>query len=239
MTNAMLRWALAPALTVAGSIATGWPAAAQTSPTVIAILPFEDRGSYGQDKEVFRALALGIPAALAGELRGHANLRLADQNRVAQALQDQGLGPNAKVDAITAGRVAKEVGARYAITGTFADFYGTFRLDGRIVDAENGQILRVVTNNDPKLQNRADLYRIIQMVAHKMLAEVSPAALRSGSPQAEMRTIPTPALTQYSLGLLYEGQGDRKKASEHYDQAVTDLPDYPEAKEGLRRVRSP
>jgi TolB-like protein len=239
MTNATLRWALAPALTVAGSIATAWPAAAQTSPTVIAILPFEDRGSYGQDKEVFRALALGIPAALAGELRGHANLRLADQNRVAQALQGQGLGPNAKVDATTAARVAKEVGARYAITGAFADFYGTFRLDGRIVDAENGQILRVVTNNDPKLQNRGDLYRIIQMVAHKMLAEVSPAALRSGSPQAEMRTIPTPALTQYSLGLLYEGQGDRKKASEHYDQAVTDLPDYPEAKEGLRRVRGP
>jgi hypothetical protein len=128
------------------------------------------------------------------------------------------------------------VGARYAITGTFADFYGDFRLDGRIVDAENGRILRVVTNNDPKLQDRADLYRIIQMVAHKTLAEVSPAALRSGSPQAEMRSIPTPALTQYSLGMWYEHQGDRKKAGEHYDQALTVLPDYPEAKEGLRRV---
>jgi TolB-like protein len=234
----MMRWTVALALTGAGPI-SGAPATAQTSPTVIAILPFEDRGSYGQDKEVFRALALGIPAALASELRGHANLRLADRNQVAQALQSQGLGPNAKVDAATAGRVAQQVGARYAITGSFADFYGTFRLDGRIVDAENGQILRVVTNNDPKLQDRADLYRIIQMVAHKMLAEVSPAALRSGSAQAEMRTIPTPALTQYSLGMLYEGQGDRKKASDHYDQALTALPDYPEAKEGLRRVRGP
>ena len=215
----MLRWTVALALTGAGPISAA-PATAQTTLTVIAILPFEDRGSYGQDKEVFRALALGIPAALASELRGHANLRLADRNQVAQALQGQGLGPDAKVDATTAARVAKQVGARYAVTGSFADFYGTFRLDGRVIDAENGQILRVVTNNDPKLQDRADLYRIIQMVAHKMLAEVSPAALRSGSPQAEMRTIPTPALTQYSLGILYEGQGDRKKASEHYDQAL-------------------
>jgi TolB-like protein len=231
MSNAILHWTVA--LTVAGSAR---PATGQSSPAVIAILPFEDRGSYGQDKEVFRALALGIPAALAGELRGHTYLRLADPNRVAQALQGQSLGPNAQVDATTAARVAKLVGARYAITGTFADFYGTFRLDGRIIDAENGQILRVVTNNDPKLQDRADLYRIIRMVAHKMLAEVSPAALRSGSPQAEMRAIPTPALTQYSLGLLYEGQGDRKKASEHYDQALAVLPDYPEAREGLRRV---
>lgn len=238
MSNAMVRWIAALVLS-GGRLLSAAPATAQTGPTVIAILPFDDRGSYGQDKEVFRALALGIPAVLASELSGHANLRLAKPNQVGEALRGQGLGPNAKVDAATAGRVAKQVGARYAITGTFADFYGIFRLDGRIVDAENGQILRVVTNNDPKLQDRTDLYRIIQMVAHKMLAEVSPAALRGGSPQAEMRTIPTPALTQYSLGLLYEGQGDRKKASEHYDQALTDLPDYPEAKEGLRRVRGP
>lgn len=234
----MLQQTVTLGLAMAGPLSVV-PATAQTTPIVLAILPFEDRGSYGQDKEVFRALALGIPATLASELSGHSNLRLAEPNRVVQALEGQNLGPNAQVDATTAARVAKQVGARYAITGTFADFYGTFRLAGRIVDAENGQILRVVTNNDPTLQDRADLYRIIQMVAHKMLAEVSPAALRSGSPQAEMRTIPTPALTQYSLGLLYEEQGDRKKASEHYDQAVTVLPDYPEAREGLRRVRGP
>lgn len=211
------------------------PAAGQS--TVIAILPFEDRGSYGQDKEVFRALALGIPATLASELSGHSNLRLADRNRVAQALQGEVLGPNAQVDAATAGRVAQQVGAGYAVTGSFSDFYGTFRLDCRIVDAESGQILRVVTNNDPKLQDRADLYRIIQTVAHKMLAVVSPAALRSAMPQAEMRAIPTEAITQFSLGLLYEGKGDKNKASEHYDHALTVLPDYPEAREGLRRVR--
>jgi tetratricopeptide (TPR) repeat protein len=162
---------------------------------------------------------------------------LADPIRVAQALHGQGIGPNAKVDATTAARIAKQVGARHAITGTFADFYGSFRLEGRIVDGENGQILRVVTNNDPKLQDLGDLYRIIQRVAHKMLAEVSPAALRSGMPQAEMRTIPTPALTQFSLGLLYESQGERKKAGEHYDQALAVLPDYSDASEGLRRVR--
>lgn len=232
----MPRWSIAQALSVAVFISAG-PVAGQNGPAVIAVLPFEDRGSYGQDKEIFRALALGIPATLASELSGHSGLRLADRNRVAQALRSENLGPNAKVDAATAARIAKQVGAHYAITGTFADFYGTFRLDGRIVDAESGQILRVVTNNDPKLQDRAELYRIIQMVAHKLLAEVSPAALRGGTPQAEMRTIPTEALTQYSLGLWYEGKGDRDKAGEHYDRAVAVLPDYPEAREGLRRVR--
>jgi TolB-like protein len=219
------------AVTVASS------AVAQTGPVVIAVLPFEDRGSYGQDKEVFRALALGIPATIVTELSGHSELRLADRNRVAQALKSQDLGPNARVDAATAARVAKQAGARYAVTGNFADFYGKFRLDARVVDAERGQILKVVSNNDPKLQDRADLFRIIQMVAHKVLEEASPAALRSATPEAEARIIPTGALTQYSLGLLYESQGEKNKAGEHYEQALTAFPDYSEAREAMRRVR--
>jgi TolB-like protein len=210
-------------------------AVAQTGPVVIAVLPFEDRGSYGQNKEVFRALALGIPATIASELSGHRELRLADRGRVAQALRSENLRPNARVDAATAARVAKQVGARYAVTGNFADFYGKFRLDARIVDAENGQILKVVSNSDPKLQDWADLYRIIQMVNHKVLAEASPAALRGA--EAEERSISTEALTRYSLGLLYESQGDKNKAGEYYQSALTALPDYSDAREGLRRVR--
>ena len=213
------------------------PAAAQTRPVVIAILPFDDRGSYGQDKEVFRALALGIPATLVSELSGHSELRLVDRNQVAQALQGQGLGPNARVDAATAAKVGKQVGARYAVTGNFADFYGKFRLDARIVDTDNGQIVKVVSNNDPKLQDRADLFRIIQMVAHRVLAEATGQAPRGGN--AEPAIIPTEALSQYSLGLLYETQGDKGKAAEHYQRALSAFPDYPDAREGAQRVRGP
>lgn len=213
------------------------PAVAQTRP-VIAILPFEDRGSYGQDKEVFRALAVGIPATLASELSGHSELSLADRNRVAEALKSQGLGANARLDATTAAKIGKDVGARYAVTGNFADFYGKFRLDARIVDTDNGQILKVVSNNDPKLQDRADLYRIIQMVAHRVLAETSPGALRSANADAETNVVPAEALTQFSLGLLYEGEGDKAKAAEHYQRALTAFPNYRDAQEGLRRVKT-
>ena len=210
-------------------------ATAQTRPVVIAILPFEDRGSYGQDKEVFRALALGIPATLASDLSGHSGLRLADRDRVARALQAQGLGPNARLDAATAAKTGKEVGARYAVTGSFADFYGKFRMDARIVDAENGQILKVVSNNDPGLQDRADLSRIIQMVAHRILAESIPSA-RGG---ADATVVPTEAITQYSLGLLYESEGDKAKAVDYYQRALTAFPGYSAAKEGLQRARAP
>jgi TolB-like protein len=229
------RWSALHLVALAAGVAT--PAVAQTGAVVIAVLPFEDRGSYGQDKEVFRALRLGIPATIASELRGHVGLRLADESRIAQALNNEKLGPNARVDAATAARIAKQVGARYAVTGNFADFYGKFRLDARVVDTESGQILKVVSNSDPKLQDRADLYRIIQMVGHQVLSETSPSALRGGVPEVEARSIPTEALTQYSLGLLYETQGDKGKASEHYQRALTAFPDYSDAREGARRVR--
>ena len=213
------------------------PASAQGGTTVIAILPFEDRGSYGQDKEVYRALALGIPATIVNELSGHAEIRIVNPSRVAQVLRSENLGPNAHIDAATAARIAKQSGARYAVTGNFADFYGKFRLDARMIDGESGEIVKVVSNSDPNLQDRADLYRIIQRVGHKVLAEANPRSARDESTEQENRAIPTEALTQYSLGLLYENRGEKNKASEHYQRAITAFPDYSEAKERARRVR--
>jgi tetratricopeptide (TPR) repeat protein len=48
--------------------------------------------------------------------------------------------------------------------------------------------------------------------------------------------VPTDALTQYSLGLFQESQGDKGKAAEHYQRALTTFPNYPEAREGMQRV---
>jgi TolB-like protein len=221
--------ALAACLTVS-------PLPAQSRPVVLAILPFGDRGSFGQDREVFEALQLGIPATIAGELGSHSELRLADPARVSQALRAQKMDPAGRLDAASAARIGKAVGARYAITGSFADFYGKFRLDARIVDVESGQILKVVSNSDSQLQDRTDLYRIIQRVGHKVLAEANPSAAAELR-ETEGKTIPTGALTEFSLGLLAESRADSAKAAQHYGEALSRFPNYPEAREGLRRIR--
>ena len=215
-------------------MAPGTGALAQASPVVIAILPFEDRGSYGQPKEVFQALQLGIPATIAGELSGHPELRLTDQARLRRAIQGQRLPANARIDAATAARIGKDAGARLAITGSFADFYGQFRLDARVIDTEDGSIRKVVSNDDPRLQSRTDLYRILQTVGHKVLAEASPG--RASPLDSDTRIIPTEALTHYSLGLLYEQRGDQSLAAQQYSQALSTFPNYPEAREAARRV---
>lgn len=223
---------------IVGASAVVSSAAAQSRPVAIAVLPFEDRGSYGQDKEVFRALELGIPAVLALELGKHPGVRVADQARTGRALKSENLGPDARVDAATAARVGGESGARYAITGNFADFYGKFRIDARVVDVGSGQILTVVSNDDPALQDRADLSRIIRDLASKLLAAANlPAPASAAGSAAQERLVPTEALTQYSLGLLYENEGDKTKAGEHYGRALTAFPGYDQARQGMQRVR--
>jgi TolB-like protein len=219
---------------VLGSSMLATVAAAQ-SPVTIVVLPFEDRGSYGQDKEVFRALEGGIAAMLGAELAKHPRVRVADRARVEAALKAENLAPNARVDAATAARVGTEAGGRYVVTGNFADFYGKFRIDARVVDVGSGQIIKVVSNSAPELQDRAQMSRIMQDIAAKILGAANISA--AGSSPAVRSQVPAEAVTQYSLGLLYEKEGDRAKAAEHYQRALTAYPGYPEARAGMQRLR--
>ena len=197
---------------------------------------FENAGSYGQDKEIFQALELGIPATLGDVLATHPGLRVADADRVRQALASQKLKPTQHVDAATAAQVAKAATARYAVTGSFADFYGKFRLNARLVDAESGQIIKVVSNDDPKLQDRAQLAVIIQTVAQKLVAAAGLPPL-PGDAATRAAAVPTDAINLYSRGLLFESRGDKAQATESFERALTAFPGYTQARDGLQRVR--
>lgn len=209
------------------------PAAAQGGAAQFAILPFENGGSYGQDKEVFEALEVGVPAMLAGALDHHPGASAVPQQRVADVLRALGQTHPRRVDAATAAEVGKAVGARWAVTGTFADFYGKFRVNARLVDTQNGQILAVVSNNDPKLQDRAQLSAIVQAVADKLAAAAGLAPRPAGSASP---AVPTDAITLYSRGLLHESRGDRPGAAALYRQAIEAFPGFNEAQAGLERV---
>lgn len=213
------------------------PLHAQDARPVIAVLPFENTGSYGQDKEAFEALEVGIPAILAATLAAHPAARVVDRGRLRQTLDQQKLAAAHRVDAASATEVAKAAGARYAITGSFADFYGKFRINARVVDAESGRIIKVVSNDDPQLQDRAQLAAILQVVADRIVGALGLAPYPADI-AARRRALPTDALTEFSRGLLFENQGDRAKAAEAYQRALTAAPDYDEARDGLQRVRA-
>jgi TolB-like protein len=146
-------------LALAGSVPAASLRAQQ--PTTVVVLAFQNAGTFGQDEAAAERLRAQLPALFAAELARQSGFRAIDRSAEA-------LGPGGHVDAPTAARVAKQAGARYAVTGDFLDHFGRFRLNAEIVDAASGTIIKVVSNDDRTMQRREDLPRIVRIEAARI-----------------------------------------------------------------------
>jgi TolB-like protein len=222
---------LALALLLAGAAGPARTIASAQAAPAIAVLPFDDDGSYGRDRDEYAALRVGIPAALAGELARTSGGRVVDRTATLAALATLNPG-RGRVDAASAARLGEQLKARYIVLGSFKDFYGRVRLNARIVDAQSGEIIAIATNDDPKLQDRSALYRIIQSVATKIAAQLK----LDGAATAPGPDVSTEALTLYSRGILALDQGKRAEAARLIREAIAAAPDYDAARDALRRA---
>jgi TolB-like protein len=207
---------------------------AQDARPGVAVLPFENGGSYGKDREEFDALRRGLAGMLTYELAQNPSVRLVDRTEIQRLLDEQGLAVAERVDAATAAKIGKLVGARYMIAGMFIDLYGDFRVDARIINVETGEIVKVV-RSDPKLRDRKEMFRIVQSVAERIMEDTKLPALPAASGPARA-AVPTDAIALYSRALLYQDRGDKAKAVEYYRKALAVFPEYAAAGEGLRRL---
>src|SRR6266571_2787538 len=139
---ALLSLALVPPVPPALGGLAAQARSADTRPG-IAVMPFDNGGSYGQDKENFDALQKGIAGMLISELAANPAARVVEREESEKLLAEQSLGASGKVTPETAAKIGKLVGARYVIAGTFIDFYGDFRLDARLVNVETSEIVKV------------------------------------------------------------------------------------------------
>jgi TolB-like protein len=201
----------------------------------IAVFPFANGGSYGQGKEDFDALERGIAGMMVSELAQNPAARLVEREQVQRLVDEQNLGAQGRVDPQTAAKVGKLVGARYVILGTFIDFYGDFRVDVRLVNAETGEIVKTESDR----MQREHLYDIIRNVATRLMRDANLPAIQRGASNEQRlgRQVPTEALTYYSRALLYQDRGQKEKAVEMFNRALAIFPDYAEAQEGLQRAQ--
>lgn len=209
---------------------------AQDTRPGIAVLPFENGGSYGQDKENFDALQRGIAGMLISELSRNPAARVVERENVQRLVDEQNLGADGRVDAATAAKIGKIVGARYMIMGGFVDLYGRFRVDARIVDVETSEVIKVV-RSDPKLEKRETLFQLLQTLSESLMSGTNlPALSADVRGAARARSVPTEALTLYSRALLYQDRGDNTRAADYYRRALEVFPQYAEAQQGLQKV---
>lgn len=200
----------------------------------IAVLPFENGGSYGQDKENFDALERGIAGMIISELAANPAARVVEREEIQRILEEQNLGTSGRTDPQTAARVGKIVGARYMVLGTFIDFYGDFQVNVRLVSVETSEVVKA----ESERAQRDHLFDIIKNVSAKLMRDANlPPLSREAADERQSRQVPTEALTYYSRALLYQDRGQTERAVEMYNRALSVFPDYTEAKEGLQRVQ--
>jgi TolB-like protein len=222
------------ALTLAGAALVGAQQRGQDTRPGIAVLPFNNGGSYGQGKEDFDALERGIAGMMISELAANPAARVVEREEIQRLLEEQNLGAQGRVDAQTAAKIGKLVGARYMVMGTFIDFYGDFRVDVRLINTETSEVVKT----ESERMQRDHLFDVIRNIAARLMKDASlPALPRQASDQRMSRQVPTEALTYYSRALLYQDRGQKEKAVEMFNRALTIFPGYAEAQEGLQRVQ--
>ncbi|NIM48420.1 MAG: hypothetical protein GTN62_01890 [Gemmatimonadales bacterium] len=231
-----MRWRSILAVTlVAGLVAPRVVTAQDTRPGV-AVMPFEDGGSYGQDKEDFEALTVGIQQLLLTEFAVNDQLRVIERGRIADLVRELELGASGTVDPSTAARVGKLVGARYMVFGTFIDWYGDFTLTARVVDVETSEIIKVERGRD----NRDKMFSIVVDLANDLTRGLDlPPLARQAFQQRQQRSerIAPEALRLYSKALLYADRGDTDRAVELFTQVTREFPEYTEAQEALKQIQ--
>lgn len=205
----------------------------------IAVLPFNNGGSYGQGKEDFDALERGIAGMMISELSQNPAARLVERQEVQRLVDEQNLGAQGRVDPQTASKIGKLVGARYMVMGTFVDFYGDFRVDVRLINTETGEVVKT----ESERMQRDHMFDIIRSIATRLMKDANLPALQRGgaggaSEQRMGRQVPTEALTYYSRALLYSDHGQKDKAVEMFNRALAIFPGFTEAEEGLQKAKS-
>jgi TolB-like protein len=201
----------------------------------IAVFPFSNGGSYGPGAADLSALEVGIQQLLLTELAQNPNLRIVERSRLREILDEQGLVSAGQVDSRTAAEIGRLIGARYMITGAYMDLFGTFRLDGRVVDVETGEVIRTQELRD-QTQN---LYALLVEMAARITAGVDlPPLAGPVSQQRRARAIPAEAVTLYSRAQVFEDMGQPDRAVELYRQISQSFPEMVEATEALRQLTS-
>jgi len=223
-------------LALAAAAGFGAPAVAQQAQDTrsgVAVFEFENGGSMGlKDPMDFEGLQRGFAGMLISELSANTAWRVVEREQIQKLTDEQNLGASGRVDPQTAAKVGKLVGAKYAVTGSFIDNMGTWRVDIRLVNVETSEIMKTESATAPQDK----LFGIISDVAQRLMKDVNlPPLPKDVATQRMSRQVPTEALTFYSRALLYHDRGEKDKAVEMYQRAIAAFPDYTEAKDGLKR----
>jgi hypothetical protein len=249
-------WGIAAAVLAAPVVV-----AAQANTPVVAVLYF-DNNSFGKDRADFDGLGKGIADLLINDMASNPSMRIVERDRIQSILQEQALVQTKSIDAQTAVRLGKLLGAGYMITGGFmSDGKGTLLVTSRVINVETGAI-----TNPVKLQSKGDdVLGLIGQLSTKLNTELKlsaptrqtgdadlkkpatvgavPGAKQSGqqgmaqNTAAKSQKLDVKTALLYSKALDEQDSGNPQKAAELYRAVLQKFPDFGPARQNLAKVQ--
>lgn len=223
----LTRAALALSLLVLPVVAHAAP---DNRPTV-AVLYFD---YSGKDADM-AVLKKGLAQMLISDLSALDGVRLVERDRLEEILAELKLAQSGKIDASTAAKVGKLLGARYMVLGGYFDLMDTLRADARVVEVETGKVLQS-TGAQGKPQDFLGVEQKLSDAIGKILsAKATAAAVAPEEPKKAAAPKPPTALKvktalRYSKALDAKDRGDKATAKKELAEVVKEQPDFRLAK---------
>ncbi|MDF1564523.1 MAG: FlgO family outer membrane protein [Deltaproteobacteria bacterium] len=101
------------------------------------VIPFEEKGKSTKSKELGAVVASEISTILR---RDHGVL-LVERQQIGKVVDEQARGQSGLIDENTAAEMGKILGVDYLVLGTVGEVGDHFRVDAKVVSAENGKVV--------------------------------------------------------------------------------------------------
>src|SRR5678815_3163622 len=134
----------------------------------------------------------GLAQMLISDLSAADVIRVVERERLEAVLAEQKLASSGKIDAKTAARVGKLLGAKYLVLGSYFDVMKSLRVDARLVDVETGQIVQSIGANG-KADDFLGLEQQLAAGLRDAAARVAASAPATAAPARPPATAKPPA----------------------------------------------
>jgi TolB-like protein len=187
---------------------------------VVAVLDFTN--SALMDHAQYEPFTVGLAGMLLSELRQNRSIELVERERLRAVLDEIDLARSGRVDAATAARVGKILGADYMIFGVFViDRRGSLRIDARAVQVETTRLEHVESVTD----DADNLLRAVQRLGTQLSTTLRLPGPRSPGPELEVaRRGQVIANLKYARALLEEDRANADRAIQLYREFLAETP---------------
>jgi len=210
-------------------------AAQQTSQKTIVVLYFQNNSLA--DRQNMEPLRKGLADMLITELSKIQALKVIERNQLQQMIEEMKLGQSGMVDAQTAQKVGRLLGAQTLLLGSYVVMFGgKMRIDARIVEVETGRTIEA----EEVTGKVKDLFKMVQKLSRKIAKALDVKLTKED--KKRLKTVQNKsfdAALYYSKGLEFEDAGQLDQAKAMFEQALKINPKYTSAREELAKIQSP